>query len=56
VLYNGIDRVDPEIGYIESNCVSCCTVCNLMKKAYSHNFFLTHIKRIAAYERLSHGN
>lgn len=31
-VYNGIDRVDNTKGYVLSNCVSCCYVCNYMKK------------------------
>lgn len=27
----GIDRVDPRIGYVLSNCVPCCWSCNLWK-------------------------
>ena len=29
--YCGIDRVDNDIGYILSNCVSCCSNCNDIK-------------------------
>jgi hypothetical protein len=32
-IYNGIDRVDNEVGYIPSNCVPCCGYCNWMKSA-----------------------
>ena len=32
-IYNGIDRVDSSIGYIEENCVSCCATCNKAKLA-----------------------
>ncbi len=32
-VYNGIDRVDNDKGYILSNCVSCCLPCNTKKKA-----------------------
>ena|ERR1700676_1814937 len=47
VLYNGIDRVNPKLGYTKRNCVACCTICNMMKKAHTLEFFLAHIKRIA---------
>jgi hypothetical protein len=33
VLYNGIDRVDNSVGYLETNCVPCCSVCNSHKKS-----------------------
>jgi hypothetical protein len=29
---NGVDRMDSDYNYSESNCVSCCSVCNIMKK------------------------
>ena len=45
-VYNGIDRVDNNIGYEMDNCVSCCFVCNSMKKAYSYDKFTEHIKKI----------
>jgi hypothetical protein len=34
-VFNGIDRVDNNIGYIESNCVPCCGRCNYMKNSWS---------------------
>ena len=55
ILCNGIDRVNPKLGYTKTNCVSCCTVCNLMKKAYTLEFFIAHIKRIADNTRGLHG-
>lgn len=45
-IYNGIDRVDNIRGYNLDNCVSCCTKCNIMKKAYTQEDFLNHIKKI----------
>lgn len=44
--YNGIDRIDPELGYIEGNCVSCCKKCNYMKRDYSVEEFYAHIEKI----------
>lgn len=49
-FYNGIDRVNNDIGYIESNCVSCCKFCNYAKRAYSVNEFqqwIQSVKRVA---------
>lgn len=54
VLYNGIDRINPRIGYTAYNSITCCTTCNMMKKAHSYEFFIAHIKRIALQMRL-HG-
>jgi hypothetical protein len=47
---NGIDRVDNEIGYILSNCVSCCKTCNRMKHAYHPLFFIQKAHIIAKNE------
>lgn len=30
-IYNGIDRFNNSIGYVKSNCVPCCFVCNRLK-------------------------
>jgi len=42
--YNGIDRVDNSIGYIISNCKSCCSTCNFMKKDLDLEIFLGHLR------------
>lgn len=41
--YNGVDRVDPLIGYVSTNCVSCCGVCNTMKMDRTKEDFIKHI-------------
>jgi hypothetical protein len=45
-IYNGIDRIDNSLGYIFSNCVSCCKTCNYMKRGSSFEEFKAHIYRI----------
>jgi hypothetical protein len=55
ILCSGIDRLDSNVGYTKYNCVSCCKVCNLMKKAYTLEFFLSHVTRIADNMRRLHG-
>lgn len=30
-IYNGIDRLDNSLGYIRTNCVTCCLICNRAK-------------------------
>lgn len=37
---NGIDRIKNNIGYIVSNCASCCGHCNLLKKDISYETIL----------------
>lgn len=48
--YNGIDRLDPKIGYVLDNCVPCCNQCNLMKLDYTVEEFLNHIKKILVFK------
>lgn len=45
-IYNGIDRVKNEIGYIESNVVPCCWNCNNMKGKMSQEEFYLHMDKI----------
>lgn len=51
---NGIDRINPNIGYISSNVVSCCKYCNIAKNSLSQNEFLELISKI--YENLVMGD
>lgn len=44
--YNGIDRVDNELGYTISNSVSCCKLCNRGKNDSPKSVFLDWIKRV----------
>lgn len=44
--YNGIDRADNNKGYEVDNCLPCCKVCNIMKRAYSKEQFISIIKNI----------
>ena len=45
-IYNGIDRVNPELGYSTGNCVPCCRDCNVAKMTMSVNQFREFISRI----------
>lgn len=47
VKYNGIDRINNKIGYIESNIVPCCKMCNISKNNYDMENFLNWIERIS---------
>jgi len=49
--YNGIDRKDNKIGYVSSNCVSCCWDCNRAKFTKSYDEFLSWIERIKNHDR-----
>lgn len=47
-IYNGIDRIDNNKGYIEDNMVTCCEYCNRMKLDLSLEDFKNHIYRICS--------
>lgn len=47
LIYNGIDRINNKIGYIEENCVPCCGVCNKMKLALPVEIFIEKCKLIS---------
>lgn len=44
--YNGIDRVDNSLGYIDGNVVPCCKKCNVAKHDMGYDEFLSHIKSV----------
>ena len=46
---NGIDRYDNSLGYIETNCKSCCNTCNMMKNKYSFNDIISKFNKIILY-------
>jgi hypothetical protein len=43
----GVDRVDNNIGYIVSNCVSACVICNRAKNKYSFEEYIDKCKKVA---------
>lgn len=45
-IYNGIDRINNNIGYTLDNSCACCVSCNLMKYTSSENDFLSNIQKI----------
>lgn len=47
VSMNGVDRADPSLGYIPTNCVPCCAMCNMMKNGYGQEAFIAKVKQIA---------
>lgn len=47
-FYSGIDRVDNSIGYIASNVVPCCTICNRAKKDMSVGEFMQWINKVSS--------
>jgi hypothetical protein len=48
-IYNGIDRLDSNIGYTKTNCASCCKTCNYMKRTMGVEQFIAHCRKIVEY-------
>ena len=55
VNYNGIDRINPELGYEEWNVVPCCTMCNLAKNNLSIDEWIEYLNRVSNYLKDSEG-
>lgn len=51
--YNGIDRLNNNLGYIEGNCVPCCKLCNRFKGSSTVEEVLDKIKRMYKYLALA---
>ena len=45
-VYNGIDRMNNDIGYLKENCVPCCLMCNQSKLHHSKENFLDWVKKV----------
>jgi hypothetical protein len=54
--FNGIDRENNTIGYVLDNCVSCCKMCNYMKKSLSGNVFVNRVEHILTFNKHINGN
>ena len=50
IKFNGIDRVDNTLGYLLSNCNSCCKTCNLAKHAMNYQDFLQWLNRLVKFQ------
>ncbi len=51
----GIDRIDNLLGYITSNIVPCCKICNMMKKDLDQKTFIKMCRHIAFMNRKING-
>ncbi len=47
----GIDRKEPTVGYVLSNCLPCCYVCNRMKSDLTYTAFITRVRAIAEHTK-----
>ena len=50
--YNGLDRVDSSKGYLKTNVVPCCAVCNIAKNTLSSEDYIEHCKKVIAFRSL----
>lgn len=48
-IYNGIDRINNDEGYLTMNVVSCCGTCNWAKHAMTQDEFFSWVSRIYKY-------
>lgn len=46
VEYQGIDRINNNLGYVSENVIPCCAFCNYAKRAYSQEKFLEKVEKI----------
>lgn len=46
IYYNGIDRLDNNIGYTKENSVTCCETCNRAKRCMSEEEFKNWVSRV----------
>ena len=53
--FNGIDRLDSTEGYTMYNTVSCCEMCNMIKKCSSPTIFVNRAKHIAIFHKKIEG-
>src|SRR6476620_11484381 len=51
--YNGVDRINSDKSYNESNCIPCCKKCNLMKNTLDIASFLRKCTEISLYNNLN---
>jgi hypothetical protein len=50
-IYNGIDRKNSSLGYIENNIIPCCWDCNRSKGTLSYDEFMIWISRVYNYSK-----
>ena len=50
-IYNGIDRLNNNKGYVKTNVVACCAICNRAKYRLSEKEFKEWIKRLCLHQK-----
>jgi hypothetical protein len=54
--FDGIDRMNQSVGYIQSNCVSCCAMCNWMKGSLDSATFIKRARHIHSFQNNNNQN
>lgn len=49
--YNGLDRVDSSLGYLKTNTVPCCKMCNWGKNTLSTTAYIEHCEKVISHTR-----
>jgi hypothetical protein len=55
INYTGLDRRDPNLGYVESNVRPCCAPCNIAKGTMTEDEFRSWIHRIFKHQESLNG-
>lgn len=50
--YNGVDRINSDLGYTKDNCVPCCGVHNLMKLDMTVEQFIAACQSVINYQKV----
>lgn len=45
-MYNGVDRINNDLGYIPENCVTACRHCNISKHTLTQEYFIERAYKI----------
>lgn len=53
IYTNGLDRIDPSLGYLKSNIVACCKDCNVAKLDKTEEEFISWLKKIAKHQKIT---
>jgi len=51
LYHNGIDKIDPSIGFVIGNMLPCCFPCNRSKSNLSVFDFIEHCKKISSHQQ-----
>lgn len=51
-VYNGVDRLNNDMGYVLDNSVPCCKQCNIAKNVLSEEEFINWIKKVVSFRKI----